>query len=85
MSIVLAAITMSDLLIAILLAGLGVFIFALVRPRKRNPEMEFWSAFVKQYRREKGAGIGAGEKSDKTQSDDSVGPPGPGSIGFSCL
>jgi hypothetical protein len=85
MSIVVAALTMPDLLIALLLAALGVFIFALVRPTKRDPEMEFWSAFVKQYRKKKGAGISAGEKSDKGKSDDSVGPPGPGSVGFSCL
>lgn len=85
MSIVLATLSMSDLLIAILLAALGVFIFALVRPTQQDPEMEFWSAFMKQYQKVKGAGSGAKGKSDKTQSDDSVGPPGPGSIGFSCL
>ena len=79
-----AVITVSDILISILLALLGVAVFALVRPTEQDPEMDLWSDFIKQFRRVTGEGGSGKRRPDRTRTEDPVGPHGSGSMGISC-
>ena len=85
MSIVVAALSLSDILISLLLASLGVVVFALVRPTEQDPEMDLWSDFIKQFRRVSGAGSSGKGRRDRALSQDPAGPKGSRNIGISYL